>query len=140
MTIGPVEYLIVAFPGNNFNGDIAPELAKLVESGTVRILDLVFIGKDADGGVVTFEFDQLDELAPFADIEAEVGGLVSADDIEHAAAQLEPNSSAALLLWEDMWAAPLAAAVRNSGGVLVEGARVPHELAQAAIDELESAG
>src|SRR5271165_4426155 len=139
MTIGPVEYLIVAFPGNNFSGDIAPELAKLVDSGTVRILDLVFVGKDAEGNVVTFEFDQLDELAPFADIEAEIGGLVSPEDIEHAAAQIEPNSSAALLLWEDTWAAPLAAAVLASGGVLVEGARVPHDLAQAAIDELESA-
>ena len=140
MPIGPVEYIVVAFPGNKFTGEIAPELAKLVNSGTIRVLDLVFIGKEADGEVVTFEFDQLDELAPFAAVDGEVGGLVSPQDIEHAAALLEPNSSAALLIWEDVWAAPFVEAVRRADGVLIEGARIPHELIQGALDELPSAG
>jgi len=139
MAIGPVEYLVVGFPGNQFSGEIAPELAKLVESGTIRILDLLFVAKDADGSVVSFEFDQLDELAPFAAIDAEVGGLATPADIEHAAALLEPNSSAAVLIWEDLWAAPFAEALRNAGGVLVESARVPYELVEAAFDGLPSA-
>jgi len=115
----------VGFPGNQFTGEIAPELIALVESGTVRILDLIFIGKDADGAVVSFEIDELDELAGFSALDADVGGLISPEDIEFAAGQLEPNSSAALLIWEDVWATPFAEAVRRSGGVLLEGARIP---------------
>jgi hypothetical protein len=139
MTIGPVEYLIVAFPGNQFKGDIAPELAKLVESGTVNILDLVFIAKDPDGNILTLDYEDHQHLMPFAELDGEVGGLISPEDIEHAAAQLDPDTSAALLIWEDAWAAPLAAAVRNSGGVIVEGARIPHEIIQAAFAEIEPA-
>ena len=139
MTIGPVEYIIVGFPGNEFNGKIAPELIALVESETVRILDLIFIGKDAEGNVVSFEIDDLDALAGFADLDGEVGGLIGAEDIEFAAAQLEPNSSAALLIWEDRWAAPFAQAVRDSGGVLLQGARIPHELIEPALSALPAA-
>jgi Family of unknown function (DUF6325) len=95
MPIGPVEYVVLGFPGNKFRGEIVPELAKLVDKGTIRVLDLIFIGKDAAGNLVSFEFDQVDELAPFAAMDGEVGGLVSAEDIDHAAALLEPNSSAA---------------------------------------------
>jgi Family of unknown function (DUF6325) len=139
MAVGPVEYVVLGFPGNQFRGEVAPELAKLIDSGTIRVLDLVFIAKDADGNVVSFEFDQLDELAPFAAMDAEVGGLVSPEDIEHAAALLEPNSSAALLIWEDLWATPLVEALRRADGVLLEGARIPHDLIQAVFDELPSA-
>jgi Family of unknown function (DUF6325) len=126
--MGPVEYIIVGFPGNKFTGEIAPELAALVESGTVRVLDLIFIGKDADGSVVFFEIDELESLAGFEALDADVGGLISPEDIEHAASMLEPNSSAALLIWEDLWAEPFAEAVRRADGVLLEGARIPHEL------------
>ena len=82
MPVGPVEYIIVGFPGNQFNGRIAPELINLVESGTVRILDLVFIGKDADGSVVSFEIDELGEVAGFSDLDGELGGLIGPADIE----------------------------------------------------------
>ena len=136
MAIGPVEYIIVGFPGNKFTGGIAPELAALVESGMVRILDLIFIGKDADGSTVSFEIDELDAVAGFNDLDTDVGGLISQEDIEFASAQLEPNSSAALLIWEDLWAAPFAEAVRASGGVLLEGARIPHELIASALGDL----
>jgi hypothetical protein len=132
MSIGPVEYVIIGFPGNQFNGRIAPALADLIGSGTIRILDLLFIGKDADGEVVAFEFDQLDELAPFAALDGDVGGLIGQEDIDHAAESLEPNMSAALLIWEDRWAAPLVDALRESGGVLIEGSRIPHELVELA--------
>ena len=137
--MGPVEYIIVGFPGNKFNGEIAPELISLVESGTVRILDLIFIGKDADGEVIAFEIDELDALAGFGDLDSDVGGLISAADIEYAASELEPNSSAALLIWEDLWAAPFAEAVRKSDGVLLEGARIPHELIAGIIADLPPA-
>src|SRR6476646_8261221 len=104
MSIGPVEYMIVGFPGNQFNGEIAPALAELIESNTIRILDLVFVAKDAEGNHVAVEFD------------------------EYAAEALEPNSSAALLIWEDTLAKPLVEAMRASGGVLLEGSRIPHDL------------
>jgi hypothetical protein len=137
--MGPVEYIIVGFPGNKFSGEIAPELMALVETGTVRILDLVFIGKDADGSVVAFEIDELDAAVGFGGLDGEVGGLISPEDIEYAAAALEPNSSAALLIWEDVWAARFAQAVRNSNGVLLEGARIPHELIEPVLADLPAA-
>jgi hypothetical protein len=139
MTIGPVEYIIVGFPGNKFSGEIAPELVALVESGTVRILDLIFIGKDADGSVVAFEIDELDEVAGFHRLEGDVGGLISEADIEYAAAALEPNTSAAMLIWEDVWAARFAEAVRNANGIVLEGARIPHELIAPALADLPAA-
>jgi len=131
--VGPVEYLVVGFPGNRFTGDIAPELARLIDSGTIRILDLTFIGKDEDGAVVSFEFDQLDELEPFAVMEGDVGGVISDEDIQHAASMLEPGSSAALLVWEDLWATPFADAVEKAGGVMIESARIPKQLIEAAV-------
>ena len=134
MALGPVESIIVGFPGTNFRGQIAPELAKLIDSGTVRVLDLVFIGKDDDGSVVALEFDQLAEAErdAFNALDADIGGIISEEDIEHAASFLEPNSSAALIIWEDVWAAPFAVAVRDAGGVVLEGARIPYELVEAA--------
>ena len=138
MGVGPVEYIVVGFPGNRFHGAIAPELAKLIDNETIRVLDLLFIGKDVSGEVVFFEFDQLDELTPFADLEGEVGGVLGQDDIDYVAASLEPGRSAALLVWEDRWAAPFADAVRESGGVLLEGGRVPYELVQEVLTSIGS--
>jgi hypothetical protein len=135
MTIGPVEYLVLGFPGNQFTGAIAPALAELSTNGTIRILDLVFIAKDADGNAVAVELEDHDEAEAFAGLDGEIGGLVSQDDIEHAAEGLDPGSSAALLVWEDTWAAPLADALRASGGVLIEGGRIPHDLIEAALAE-----
>jgi hypothetical protein len=138
MPIGPVEYLVIGFPENRFTGAIVPALTELVESGTIHIIDLVFVSKDADGVVTSFEFDALEELAPYAALDGEAGGLLSDEDIELAVDALEPNSSAALLVWEDTWAAPLAAALRDAGGVLLAGERIPHEIVQAALDELSA--
>lgn len=139
MTIGPVEYIIVGFPGNKFTGEIAPELIDLVESGTIRILDLIFVGKDVDGSVVTFEIDEMDAQAGFGALDTDIGGLISSEDIEHAAEVLEPNSSAALLVWEDLWATRFTEAVQRSDGVLLEGARIPHELIASALADLPPA-
>jgi hypothetical protein len=139
MSIGPVEYLILGFPDNKFTGQIVPELAKLIDSGLVRIIDLTFISKDAAGGVEVVEYDAVEELAAFAGLDAEVGGILTDEDIAHAALNLEPNSSAALLIWEDTWAAPFAAAVRNANGVIIEGARIPREIIEQAVDALADA-
>jgi hypothetical protein len=137
--MGPVEYIVVSFPGNKFTGRIAPELVALVESGTVRVLDLIFIGKDAEGDVLAFEIDELGDVEGFDQLQGEVGGLIGPEDIEFVAAALEPDSSAALLIWEDVWAAPFASAVLESGGVLLQGARIPHEVITSALDALPSA-
>jgi hypothetical protein len=139
VAIGPVEYLIVAFPDNQFKGEIAPALADLVESGTIRVLDLVFVTKDADGNVGVIEYDEHDGLRAFAEIEGEVGGVISHEDIDHATHDLPANSSAAVLVWEDVWATPFVEALRNAGAVLVESARIPHDLIEPVIAELESA-
>jgi len=139
MQLGPVEYLILGFPGNKFSGEIVPELAKLIDSGTVRILDATFVTKDQDGNVGVVEYDVVEELAAFAGLEGEIGGILSDEDIAYAAESLEPNSSAALLIWEDTWAAPFAEAVRKADGVILEGARIPRELIESAMEALEAA-
>jgi hypothetical protein len=139
MAIGPVEYLILGFPGNNFTGQIVPELAKLLDSGLVRIIDLTFITKDAAGRVDVVEYDAVEELAAFAGLDAEVGGILTDEDIAHAAMSLEPNTSAALLIWEDTWAIPFAEAVRNANGVILEGARVPREIIEDVMEALADA-
>jgi hypothetical protein len=139
MSIGPVEYLILGFPGNKFTGQIVPELGKLIDSGLIRIIDLTFISKDAAGRVAIVDYDAVEELAAFAGLDAEVGGILTEEDITYAAEGLEPNSSAALLVWEDTWAGPFAAAVRNANGVILEGARIPREIIEQAMSALTDA-
>ena len=139
MALGPVSYTVVAFPGNRFNGNIAPEVEKLVSNGTVRILDLVFVAKDQAGDIICLEFDQRDELAAFGDLDGEVGGLINEEDLAHVAEQLPPNNSALVIVWEDLWAAPLVEAVREAGGVVVDTARIPADLVETALSELADA-
>jgi hypothetical protein len=132
--IGPVEYLIVAFPGNRFRGEIAPALADLVEAGTIRIIDVAFVGKDADGEVAGFELTDLDPdvREGLENIGVEVQGLFNEEDLMAAAEELEPDSSAALLVWEDVWARDVAQSMRDAGGVIFDFGRVPHEIVEAA--------
>ena len=134
--IGPVEYMIVAFPGNQFRGEIAPALAKLVEAGTIRLMDVVFVGKDADGEVVAFELQELDPdvREGLEKLGIEETGLFNEEDLQAAAEELEPDMSAALLVWEDVWAREVAQAMRDAGGVLFDFGRLPHEVVQAARD------
>lgn len=138
--LGPVEYLVVAFPENHFTGEIAHELGALVRNGVIHVLDLVFVTKDTEGDVRAFEVDELDRLAPFAAIEGEVGGLLSDEDVAHAAEALRPNTSAALVVWEDVWASPFAEALRAAGAVLVEGGRIPQDEIERALTSLPPAG
>ncbi len=132
--IGPVDYAIIAFPGNQFRGAIAPALADLVDAGTIRIIDAAFVGKDEDGNILAFE---LTELAPDVQealdtLGIEVEGLFNEDDIQAAGEELEPNSSACLLIWENVWARNVAQAMRDAGGVLLDFDRLPHDVVQAA--------
>ncbi|MFC1440669.1 DUF6325 family protein [Streptacidiphilus sp. N1-10] len=132
MAVGPVEYLVVAFPGSRFRGDLLPELKRLVDGGVIHILDLTFVKRDEDGVVSFLELDSLDaeEAAMFADIEGEVGGLLSEEDLAVMAEEIPAGSSAALLVWENTWAAPMTAAVRAAGGVVVAHERVPEALVE----------
>lgn len=132
--IGPVQYLIVAFPGNRFTGQIAPALARQVEAGTIRVIDIAFVGKTEDGEIAAFELSDLDPEVRegLENLGAEAGGLFNEEDLMAAGEELEPNSSAALLVWEDVWAREIADAMRDAGGVLLDHDRVPHEVVQAA--------
>jgi Family of unknown function (DUF6325) len=132
--IGPVEYLIVAFPGNRFRGEIAPALADLVEAGTIRIIDIAFVAKDEDGEVAAFELTDIDPdvREGLESVGIEVTGLFNEEDLMAAAEELEPNSSAALLVWEDVWAREVAQALRDAGGEVFDFGRLPHEVVQAA--------
>jgi len=138
--LGPVDYLVVEFPGSNFNGEIMPELVDLVERGIVRVLDLVLIKKDDDGSFEAFEFADIESgaLGELRELERELADLLSEDDVAAVAEALEPGSTAGLLIYENVWAAPFAAAVRRSGGQLVANGRIPVQALLAVIeDELD---
>jgi uncharacterized membrane protein len=132
--IGPVDYAVIAFPGNQFRGEIAPALADLVEAGTVRIIDAAFVSKDENGKIVTLELTQLDPevQAGLESLDIEVQGLLNGEEIQAIGEELDPESSAALLVWENIWARKVAQTMRDAGGVLVAFERVPHNVVQAA--------
>jgi uncharacterized membrane protein len=129
----PVEYVIIEFPGNKFTGEIAPAIAALVDRGLVRILDLVFVKKDADGAVLYFEYDDLEGLEQFAEIDGDADGLLNDEDIEELAESLDADSSALFIVWEDLWAGDFARAIRKAGGRLIAGERLSQELVQAVL-------
>jgi hypothetical protein len=137
--MGPIDYLVVEFPGSRMNGKMFPLLLDLVDRGLVRILDLAFIRKETDGSVAGLELTDLDgdgelDLAAF---EGASSGLIGADDIQEAGGVLESGSSAAILVYENLWAAPLAREVRLSGGQLVASGRIPVQAVLAALDAAE---
>jgi uncharacterized membrane protein len=140
-SLGPVEILAVAFPGNEFKGEIVPALAELVEAGLIRVLDLAFVGKDDDGSVTMFELSELGEEAQlqYASLGPLEEALVNDEDIAGFGEQLPPGNSAALLVWEDRWAKKLVDAIRNANGVLMAHTRVPHEAVEEVLDALASA-
>ena len=135
--LGPVDYLVVEFPGSQFKGEIMSELVDLVQRGIVRVLDLVVIKKDLDGSYEAFEFDDADAgpLGEIRELEAELADLLSADDVTAVAETLEPGSAAGLLVYENLWAAGFASAVRRAGGQLVSSGRIPVQALIGAIEE-----
>ena len=132
--IGPVDYFLVGFPGNQFRGEIGPAITDLVEAGTVRVIDIAIVAKDADGETVATELSELDPdvQAGLEKAGVAASGLFNDDDLMKAAEGLEPNSSAALLVWENVWARKVAQAIRNAGGVPLAFERIPHDVVQAA--------
>ena len=138
--LGPVDWIVVEFPGSRFNGEIAPALRDLVERDLVRVLDLLVLKKDADGTLEAFELSDLDpeEIGEMRTYEAELAMLLSEDDVTAIAEAIEPGSSAAVLVWENTWAAPFASAVRRSGGQLVASGRIPIQALLAAIEADEA--
>jgi uncharacterized membrane protein len=133
VAVVPIEYLVIAFPDGNISDEIAPELADLVDKKVIRVLDIVFVTKDTSGEIDVLEFDELENIVGFAEIDGEVGGLIGPDDLDFVASELDPGAAAAVLLVEDLWAASLASALDRSGGVLLEGARIPQDLLDAEV-------
>jgi hypothetical protein len=135
--LGPVDWIVVEFPGSRFNGKIAPALRDLVERDLVRVLDLLVLKKDADGALDAFELSDLDgsEIGELRGYESELAMLLSEEDVTAVAAAIEPGSSAAVLVWENTWAAPFASAVRHSGGQLVASGRIPIQALLAAVED-----
>jgi hypothetical protein len=138
--MGPIDYLVVEFPGNKLTGEAFPLLVDLVDQGLVRILDLVFVRKDTDGSVAGLELKDLDgdgelDMSVF---EGASSGLLGDEDIQEAGNVLMPGSSAGILVYENLWAAPFAAAVRRSGGQLVASGRLPVQAVLAALDAVEA--
>jgi Family of unknown function (DUF6325) len=138
--LGPIDYVVLEWPGRQPEaGEVQPLLLDLVDRGIIRILDIAFVAKDEDGSVSGIELGELKQVAAaFAEFEGASSGLLGFEDLEEAAAALDPGTSAAVIVWENRWAAPVAAALRRSGGQLVASGRLPVQAVLAALDALET--
>jgi Family of unknown function (DUF6325) len=134
--LGPVDYIVVEFPAgaSNFTGEMAKELLALVDSGTIRLIDILILTKNEDGTVDAKELSEIEDLGPLQKVEAELAELLAADDVDHLAAAMEPGSTAGVLIWENLWAAPFASAARRSGGQLIANGRIPIQAIIASIE------
>ena len=135
-TLGPVDYVVVEFPAaaSNFTGEMAAELRALVDAGTIRVIDILILTKGADGSIEALELSDVDELGDLLAIEAELAELLAADDVEHLAAAMDPGSTAGVIVYENMWAAPFASAARRAGGQLIANGRIPIQAIIASIE------
>lgn len=140
--LGPVDWLVVEFPGSKLNGEVAPILKDYVDRDLIRVLDLLFLKKDEDGSVEAFEASDLDdsEIGELRTYEKELAMLLSEQDVADLMETIEPGSSAAVLVWENLWAAPFGAAVRHAGGQLVATGRIPIQAIIAAMESDEEEG
>ena len=138
--LGPVDYLIVEFPAgaSSFTGEMAAELVALVEAGTIRVIDVLILTKNEDGSVDAMELSDIEELGELEQVEAELAELLAAEDVAHLAAAMDPGTVAGVLVWENLWAAPFAAAARRSGGQLIANGRIPIQAIIASIEADEA--
>jgi len=138
--LGPVDYLVVEFPAgaSNFTGEMAKELLALVDSGTIRVIDVLILTKNEDGSVDAMELSDIEELGSLQAVEKDLAELLAADDVAHLAAAMEPGSTAGALIWENLWAAPFASATRRSGGQLIANGRIPIQAIIASIEADEA--
>jgi hypothetical protein len=134
--MGPVDYLVVEFPAgeSNFNGEMAAALAALADAGTIKILDLLILQKDADGSIDALEVDDLDGVDELRALETEIAEILAEEDVAHLAAAMEPGSVAGVLVWENAWAAPFASAARRAGGQLIASGRIPIQAIAASLE------
>jgi Family of unknown function (DUF6325) len=134
--LGPVDYLVVEFPAgtSHFTGEMAKELGQLVDTGTIRVLDLLVLTKDAQGNVDALEVEDLEELDELRTAETQLADLLAADDVVDLAAAMEPGTTAGVLVWENSWAAPFASAARRSGGQLIANGRIPIQAILASVE------
>ncbi len=138
--MGPIDYLLIEWPGRQPTGEAAPHIVDLVDRGLIRILDIAFMAKAEDGSVAALEISDLGgEIEAFAIFEGASSGLLSEEDLGEAAEALAPGTSAGLLVFENRWAAPFATAVRKSGGQLVASGRIPIQAVIAALDAADAA-
>src|SRR4051794_6716058 len=138
--LGPVDYLIVEFPAgaSNFTGEMAKELIALVDAGTIRVIDVLILTKNEDGTVDAMELSDIEELGELQALETELAELLAADDVVHLAAAMDPGSTAGVLIYENLWAAPFASAARRSGGQLIANGRIPIQAIIASIEADEA--
>ncbi len=134
--LGPVDYIVVEFPAgaSNFTGEMVEELLALVDRGIIRVIDVLILTKDADGSVEAMELADVADLGELEALEAELAELLAEEDVEHLAAAMDPGSTAGVLIWENLWAAPFAAAARRSGGQLIANGRIPIQAIIASIE------
>jgi Family of unknown function (DUF6325) len=139
-SLGPVDYIVVEFPAgaSNFTGEMATELIALVEAGTIRVIDVLILTKNEDGTVDAMELSDIEELGPLREIEAQLASLLAEEDVAHLAAAMDPGSTAGVLIWENLWAAPFASAARHSGGQLIATGRIPIQAIIASIEADEA--
>jgi len=137
--MGPIDYLLIEWPEQQPRGEAAPHLIDLADRGIIRILDLSFFHKDADGEVSVIALADVEAIAGFEELVGASSGLLSGEDLEEAAGVLEPGTSAALLIFENTWAAPFVTALRHNGGQLVAGGRIPVQAVIEALDAAEAA-
>jgi hypothetical protein len=139
-SLGPVDYIVVEFPAgaSNFTGEMAEELLALVDAGTIRVIDVLILTKNEDGTVDAMELSDIEQLGPLQKVEAELAELLAEEDVEHLAAALDPGSTAGVLIWENLWAAPFASAARRSGGQLIATGRIPIQAIIASIEADEA--
>ena len=139
--LGPVDYLVVEFPAgaSNFTGEMAKELIALVDAGTIRVIDVLILTKNEDGTVEPMELSDVGELGQLQAVEAQLAELLAEEDVVNLAAAMEPGSTAGVLIWEHLWAAPFASAARRSGGQLIANGRIPIQAIIASIEADEAA-
>jgi hypothetical protein len=138
--LGPVDYVIVEFPAgaSNFTGEMTRELLALVDAGTIRVIDILILVKNDDGSVDAMELSDLDDLGELQRLEAELAEMLAEEDVEHLAAAMDPGSTAGVLIYENLWAAPFASAARRAGGQLIANGRIPTQAILAAIEADEA--
>jgi hypothetical protein len=137
--MGPIDYVVLEWPREQPTGDVVPLILDVVDRGIIRILDIALLAKDEDGSVAALDLAELSgDAASFAEFDGASAGLLGHEDLEEAAAALEPGTSAAVLVWENRWAAPIAVGLRRSGGQLVASGRIPVQAILASLDAVEA--